>query len=132
MPLIKSGSDAARQQNIRTLMGEVGKSPHVQSREQALAIAYETQRRAGRAEGGPVGGLVDHNRDPDLPPAQDPVRLEPMMPMPQGYQDPAYIATIQRLMEGQRRLNAMHPMQRDMLRRFWLGGLAYWMGGYVK
>jgi hypothetical protein len=129
MPLIKSGSDAARQTNIRTLMGEVGKSPHVQSRQQALAIAYETQRRAGRAEGGPVGGLVDHDRDPDLPPAEDAVRLEPMM---QHQTDPAYIATIQRLMEGQRRLNAMHPMQRDMLRRFWLGGLAYWMGGYVK
>lgn len=36
-------------------MGDVGKSPHVQSRQQALAIAYATQRR-GRANGGLVPG----------------------------------------------------------------------------
>lgn len=34
-------------------MGDVGKSPHVQSRDQALAIAYETKRR-NRADGGQV------------------------------------------------------------------------------
>jgi hypothetical protein len=35
-------------------MGEIGKSPHVKNRAQALAIAYETQRR-GRANGGVAG-----------------------------------------------------------------------------
>ena len=51
MPLIHSGTNAARDENIRTLMHDVGKSPHVQSREQALAIAYSNQRR-NRADGG--------------------------------------------------------------------------------
>ncbi len=51
MPLIKSSSPGAFKQNVRTLMGEVGKSPHVQSRQQALAIAYATRRRK-RALGG--------------------------------------------------------------------------------
>lgn len=51
MPLNKSGSEGAFKQNVKTLMGEVGKSPHVQSRSQALAIAYATKRR-GRAMGG--------------------------------------------------------------------------------
>ena len=51
MPLIKSKSPEAFKSNVKTLMGEVGKSPHVQSREQALAIAYATKRR-GRAMGG--------------------------------------------------------------------------------
>lgn len=56
MPLIHSKSPEAFNSNVRTLMHEVGKSPHVQSREQALAIAYETQRR-GKADGGgtPLG-----------------------------------------------------------------------------
>jgi hypothetical protein len=53
MPLNKSKSDAAFKENVRTLMGEVGKSKHVKSREQALAIAYATQRR-GKKKGGPV------------------------------------------------------------------------------
>ena len=48
MPLIHSATKAARNKNVKRLMGEVGKSPHVQSRAQAVAIAYETQRRAGR------------------------------------------------------------------------------------
>ena len=51
MPLNHSSSDAAFKQNVSTLMGEVGKSPHVQSRDQALAIAFATKRR-GRAPGG--------------------------------------------------------------------------------
>jgi hypothetical protein len=54
MPLEHSSSPAAFKRNVSTLMGEVGKSPHVQSREQALAIAYATKRR-GRADGGVVG-----------------------------------------------------------------------------
>ncbi len=48
MPLIHRATKAALKTNTRRLMGEVGKSPHVQSRAQAVAIAYETQRRAGR------------------------------------------------------------------------------------
>ncbi len=52
MPLNKSGSGGAFKENVKTLMGEVGKSPHVQSREQALAIAYSTKRRSKRAIGG--------------------------------------------------------------------------------
>ncbi len=53
MPLIKSSSPGAFKQNVRTLMGEVGKSPHVQSRKQALAVAFSEQRRAKhRALGG--------------------------------------------------------------------------------
>ena len=51
MPLIKSGSEGAFKTNVKNLMGEVGKSPHVQSRAQALAIAYDVKRR-NRADGG--------------------------------------------------------------------------------
>lgn len=53
MPLIHYKSKPAFKKNVETLMGEVGKSPHVQSRAQALAVAYETKRR-GRADGGGV------------------------------------------------------------------------------
>ena len=53
MPLIKSGSKPAFKKNVETLMGEVGESPHVQSRKQALAISYAIKRR-NRADGGPV------------------------------------------------------------------------------
>jgi hypothetical protein len=56
MPLIHSSSKKALEENMRTLHGEIGKSPHVQSREQAIAIALETQRRA--AEGESDGGIV--------------------------------------------------------------------------
>jgi hypothetical protein len=60
MPLDRSKSPGAFKTNVRTLMHDVGKSPHVQSREQALAIAYSTARRAGAkmASGGitsPIG-----------------------------------------------------------------------------
>ena len=134
MPLLSGTSDATRNANIRTLMGEIGKSPHVQSREQALAIAYAKQRSGragggyvpygivGRAEGGPAGGVVDHDNDPDLPRNQEPVRMIDMMPLSRGYEDPAYIQTIQRLLRQQQLLNAMHPAQRELLRRYWLGG----------
>lgn len=46
MPLIHSSSKRARNQNVKTLMHEVGESPHVKSRKQAIAIAYSEQRRA--------------------------------------------------------------------------------------
>ena len=59
MPLEHSSSDAARNRNIHALMGEIGKSPHVHSKDQAIAIGYETQRRAGRASGGVVPGYDD-------------------------------------------------------------------------
>jgi hypothetical protein len=53
MPLIKSASQPAFDANIRTLMHDVGKSPHVQSRKQAEAIAFATQREAEKhADGG--------------------------------------------------------------------------------
>jgi hypothetical protein len=45
VPLIKSGSRKARNANIKTLVHEVGESPHVQSVKQAVAIAYSEQRR---------------------------------------------------------------------------------------
>ena len=48
MPLIKSSSKAAQKKNIETLMGEVGKSPHVKSRRQALAISYSIKRKGKR------------------------------------------------------------------------------------
>lgn len=51
MPLDKSGGNAAFKRNVSTLIGEVGSSPHVQSRAQALAIAYDVKRR-GKAAGG--------------------------------------------------------------------------------
>jgi|SRR5215475_12181446 len=256
MPLEHSSSPGAFKRNVSTLMGEVGQSPHVQSRKQALAIAYATQRRGNRradggdvappnaltgeptnpesiagqeargaegwaqgsapggfepgsagwwsealpvspapampatpaaaaapaasatpgaqdslaafyqstinqippefadyrhgvgtqlaslyynqrgawpalnfAEGGEVGGLVNHDQDPDLPPAQDHAQMIPMMQTPRGYRDPAYIGVIQRLLEGQKRLNAMNPVQREQLRRYWLGGLIRRMYG---
>jgi hypothetical protein len=126
-------------ENVRTLMHEVGKSPHVQSREQALAIAYAKER--GHAEGGlvgyqaggEVGGLVDHDRDPELPRTPESARLIPMLPLPSGYRDPAYLSVIQRLIEGQRRLNAMNPVARENLRRYWAGGLVrhFRLGGSV-
>lgn len=53
MPLEKSGSSGAFKRNVSTLMHDVGNSPHVQSRAQALAIAYSNQRR-NRADGGQV------------------------------------------------------------------------------
>jgi hypothetical protein len=58
MPLIHSKSKDAFKTNVRTLMGDIGKSPHVKDRRQALAIAYETQRR-GRAYGGGIAGYDD-------------------------------------------------------------------------
>jgi hypothetical protein len=46
MPLDKRSSKAALKSNIKTLTKEVGKSPHVQSRKQALAVAFSEQRQA--------------------------------------------------------------------------------------
>jgi len=40
LPLKKSKSKKAFKMNVERLVSEVGKSPHVQSKAQALAIAY--------------------------------------------------------------------------------------------
>ena len=47
MPLKRGSSQKTISANIRTLMHEVGKSPHVQSRQQAIAIA-ESKARGGK------------------------------------------------------------------------------------
>lgn len=53
MPLQHSGSPQAFKANVKTLMDERGKSPHVKDSSQALAIAYALKRRgAKRAAGG--------------------------------------------------------------------------------
>jgi hypothetical protein len=66
MPLEHRSSPAALHRNMHTLFSEIGRSPHVQSRAQAIAIGLATQRRAaaGKANGGGVadyddGGAVD-------------------------------------------------------------------------
>jgi hypothetical protein len=56
MPLQHSSSDAAFKANVPALMREIGKSPHVQSRDQALAIAYAIKRR-GKAHGGEIADV---------------------------------------------------------------------------
>lgn len=57
MPLEHSASPAALHRNMHTLFQDIGQSPHVQSRKQAIAIALETQRRAraGHFSGGVAG-----------------------------------------------------------------------------
>src|SRR5882672_5940963 len=61
MPLDHSKSPGAFRTNVSTLMHDVGKSPHVQSREQAIAIAYSTARRAGaKMAGGGAAALGEH------------------------------------------------------------------------
>jgi hypothetical protein len=89
----------------------------------------------GHAYGGFVyqrGGLVDHPHDPDLPPVQDDAQLVPLM---QHQVEPPYLATIRRLIAAQQRLNQMplHPLQRELLRRYWLGGYVpgFWRGGFI-
>ena len=53
MPLIHATSKPAFRANVRNLMKDVGKSPHVKSKDQALAIAYKI-KRGGKADGGKV------------------------------------------------------------------------------
>lgn len=47
MPLKKGSSKKTISENIDTLMGEIGKSPHVKNRKQAIAIAYS---KAGKSK----------------------------------------------------------------------------------
>src|SRR5215467_3584891 len=76
MPL-RSGPGSFKS-NVRTLMGEVGKSPHVQSRQQALAIAYSKER--GRAEGGDVDDIGDREPLPRSEEAAQVVNVTPALP----------------------------------------------------
>lgn len=46
MPLEKGSSKKVLRHNVEKLMHEVGKSPHVQSQKQAVAIAYSQQRES--------------------------------------------------------------------------------------
>src|SRR5215831_16340616 len=84
MPLESGSSEGAFKRNVSTLMGEIGKSPHVQSRAQALAIAYSKQR-SGRAPGGYVE-LSDTERLPPYGPGAPPLVPgpwpPPMFPLP--------------------------------------------------
>lgn len=75
MPLIHSKSPKAFKTNVGTLMHDIGKSPHVQSRAQALAIAYSTARRAARKYARKQGG--GGVEAPEFDPAQ----------LPRGYLD---------------------------------------------
>jgi hypothetical protein len=96
-------------------MGEIGKSPHVQSRKQALAIAYAKERGhaegglvdPGHARGGLVAGLVNHDFDPDLPRVSEDVRIEPVAQLPAEYS-----RVIQQLKEGARQPPAV-PVNRQ-------------------
>lgn len=45
MPLEKGSSKAVFKANVEKLIPEVGKSPHVQSKAQALAIAESIKRK---------------------------------------------------------------------------------------
>jgi len=90
MPLEHSSSPQAFKRNVSTLMDDVGKSPHIQSKAQALAVAYETQRRA-RANGGLVqhfdaGGIVEPQQSPMMsaPPPGVAGASPMMMPPPPG------------------------------------------------
>ena len=47
MPLKKGSSKKTISSNIKTLMHEIGKSPHVKNRKQAIAIAYA---KAGKSK----------------------------------------------------------------------------------
>lgn len=81
MPLVHSASSKALKQNMRTLYADIGKSPHVQSRAQAIAIAMETQRRAKRAMGGVVPAF-DIGGAPPMPQPGMPVPAPGVVPMP--------------------------------------------------
>jgi hypothetical protein len=59
MPIEHSETPSSFKRNVRTLMHEVGKSPHVQSRAQALAVAYATQRRAKHRDMGGAATTSD-------------------------------------------------------------------------
>lgn len=67
MPLQRSGSKDAFKANVSALMGDVGKSPHVKTRDQALAIAYDIKRKnrasGGAVHAGPINSIVPGRTD---------------------------------------------------------------------
>jgi hypothetical protein len=95
MPLEHSSSAAALHDNMRALHSEIGHSPHVQSRAQAIAIGLETQRRARAAGHADGGGVIPLARQVGGP--INPAMLRPPMPgmappgnvMPMGVAGPA-------------------------------------------
>lgn len=48
MPLLKGSSKKTISKNIGTLMHEIGKSPHIQSRKQAIAVAFSKAGKSRR------------------------------------------------------------------------------------
>ena len=52
MPLRKGSSQKVISSNIKTLMHEIGKSPHVQSRKQAIAIAFSKAGKSRKKDKG--------------------------------------------------------------------------------
>lgn len=68
MPLLqgkKAATPQGKSQNISTLMHDIGHSPHVQSRDQAIAIAMNTARRARkeRDDGGEATATIPQSLD---------------------------------------------------------------------
>jgi len=61
VPLIHSASKKARERNVKTLVHEVGESPHVKSVKQAVAISYSIQRRAEH-KNHRSGRALDHDK----------------------------------------------------------------------
>ena len=55
MPLVHSKSKKAFKKNVKTLMSEVGKSKHVKTPEQALAISYAIERKGATKHKGKKG-----------------------------------------------------------------------------
>lgn len=60
MPLVHSSSPAALKQNMETLDADIGHSPHVKDRAQAIAIALNTQREAKKHHRATGGGTAKH------------------------------------------------------------------------
>ena len=56
MPVTKGKSQKVFDANVKQLMSEIGKSPHVKNQRQALAIAYDVQRRSGGGKPPQKGG----------------------------------------------------------------------------
>lgn len=119
MPLEHSSSAAALRDNMRTLHSEIGRSPHIQSRAQAIAIGLETQRRArasGHANGGiagyqigggvaPGAGMITGAPMPMAPGVGSPMQMPMGMGMPPPQMMPPGVAS-----------PMMNPMVRPMMR----------------
>lgn len=101
MPLNHSKTKGAFNSNVKTLMNDVGKSPHVQSKDQALAIAYSIKGRAfggvspQMPQMGNPGGMMSQafnpsmatpGSNPAMPMGNNPATIpnDPNMPMGQN------------------------------------------------